>query len=643
MSLVTNVFRRGATYYFRIRVPAHLRAKVGRNELWKSLRTSLAGEARRRCVWVQTLTETLWRDLERAMDLSECKALIDRWLAAEIKEDAYLRSMLDGERYVAVVMRREPSWKPDTLVEVYDHEQLARYRKLSPEQQRAEIGPDHYVREDVFDRQLSIDGHRKVFGEGEARLSARDDEIAVHHVREMFAREKVEVSEFSDLFEAATKMMIRAQGDLARVIRERDAAAWEEWVTDDPASELLSRLPALAEERSLQRGKSTVLTTKDIAGETSGGGLLLSEAAGRAIPELARIEQFKPKRIEDYRGAVSTFIDWWGSDPDVGEMTPKRCGDFAVALSRYPSNAHKRVAYRELASFQERLEAAEASGEEAVLNPVTVNGKYLTPLRRIFSWHQDKGLGLTNPFDGVVVRKPKRPDPRKKRRDFTPDELIKLFSLPLFVGAKGETGASLYLPGSLKVSDWRFWVPLICVFTGMRLNEACGLAVADIKEEDGIPFFHVRDEVEGQSLKSAAGRRKVPIHHEVIDAGFLEFVAEMRAQGRERLFEDLQPDKNGYFSRLPSKFLNGLLRRIEDNDADDPGKLNWHSTRHTVVTRLRAGGVRQDVSEELVGHEKGSTQAGYGTSEVPTLKAAVETIVYRGLDLSAIRRGTSKS
>jgi integrase len=639
MSLVTNVFRRGATYYFRIRVPAHLRAKVGRNELWKSLRTSLAGEARRRCVWVQTLTETLWRDFERAMDLSECKVLIDRWLAAEIKEDAYLRGMPDGERYVAVVMRREPSWKPDTLVEVYDHEQLARYRKLTPEQQRAEIGPDHYVREDVFDRQLTVDGQRKVFAEGEARLSARDDEIAVQHVREMFAREKVEVSEFSDLFEAATKMMIRAQGDLARVIRERDASAWEEWVTDDPASDLLSRLPAMTEARTATGVRSKV----PVAEKVVRAGLRLSEAAERAIPELAMTEKVKVKRVQDYRVAVATFIDWWGSDPDVGEMTPKRCGDFAVALTHYPSNAHKRAAYRNLPTFQEKLAAAQANGEQSVLNPVTVNGKYLTPLRRIFGWHLDKGMDLVNPFARVVVRKPKRSNPRTKRRDFTPGEVIRFFALPLFTGAEGASGLQLYKPGTVKVSDWRMWVPLICMFTGMRLNEACGLAVADIKEEDGIAYFHVRDEVEGQSTKSDAARRKVPLHHEVIDAGFLEFVAEMRSQGRERLFEELEGGEGRYFSHIPSKFLNRLLRRIEEEDPDDPGKLTWHSSRHTVSTRLRAGGVRQDVSEELVGHEEGSTHAGYGNYDIQTLKRDIETIFYKGLDLSAIRRETSMS
>ena len=639
MSLVTNVFRRGVTYYFRIRVPVRLRVKVGRNELWKSLRTSLASEARRRCLMVQNLTEALWRDLERVMDLSECKTLIDAWLAAEIKEDAYLRGMFDGEEHVAVVMRREPSWKPDTLVEIYDHEQLARYRRLAPEKQQAEIGPDHYVREGVLDRELAVDGYRKVFADGEARAVARNDEIAVQHVRELFAREKVEVSEFSDLFDAATKMMIRAQGDLAKAIRERDAVGWEEWVTDDPASELLGRLPSPPEEYTLRGNRSKA----PVAEKVVKAGLLLSEAAEKAIPEIARTEDIRPKRVEDYRSAVATFIDWWGSDPDVGGITPKRCGEFAVALSHYPSNAHKRVAYRDLPSFQERLAASQACGEEKVLDPATVNGKYLTPLRRIFGWHLDKGLSLANPFVGVVVRKPKRVDPRKKRRDFTPAEVIRLFALPLFTGAAGSSGMQLYKPGTVKVSDWRMWVPLICMFTGMRLNEACGLAVADIKEEDGIAFFHVRDEVEGQSLKSNAGRRKVPIHHEVIDAGFLDFVAHMRSQGRERLFEELVGGEGKYFSHVPSKFLNALLRRIEDDDPDDPGKLTWHSSRHTVVTRLRAGGVRQDVSEELVGHEEGSTQAGYGTKEIPTLKSAIETIVYRDLDLSAIGRGSSKS
>lgn len=345
--------------------------------------------------------------------------------------------------------------------------------------------------------------------------------------------------------------------------------------------------------------------------------------------------------IEDYNGAVATFIDWWGSDPSLTEITPKRAGEFATALSHYPSNAHKRLPYRDMKSFAERLERAKSTGESAVLSASTINTKYITPLRRIFEWRKDRGLGAENPFVGITVRKPKRGNAKKARRDFSHREIIRFFSLPLFVGAEGSSGPKLYRPGGVMVSDWRFWVPLICMFSGMRLNEACGLAVADIKSNEGIDYFHVRDEVDGQSVKSDAARRMVPIHHLLLDTGFLEFVEAMRSQDNERLFEELQPDSNGYFSGPPSKFLNRLLDLIEDEDADSPGKLTWHSSRHTVVSRLRAGGVRQDVSEELVGHEGSGTQAGYGMVDLITLKSAIEKIAYRDLDLSPLRRATN--
>ncbi|EKF09238.1 phage integrase [Thalassospira profundimaris WP0211] len=34
-----------------------------------------------------------------------------------------------------------------------------------------------------------------------------------------------------------------------------------------------------------------------------------------------------------------------------------------------------------------------------------------------------------------------------------------------------------------------FWVPLVCMFTGARLTEVCGLEIADIGCEMGIDYF----------------------------------------------------------------------------------------------------------------------------------------------------------
>jgi hypothetical protein len=67
MSLRSNIVRRRAIYYFRCRVPADLRASVGRNELSGSLRTSCGSSARRLALPLYTKTARLWRDVRQAM------------------------------------------------------------------------------------------------------------------------------------------------------------------------------------------------------------------------------------------------------------------------------------------------------------------------------------------------------------------------------------------------------------------------------------------------------------------------------------------------------------------------------------------------------------------------------------------------
>lgn len=158
-----------------------------------------------------------------------------------------------------------------------------------------------------------------------------------------------------------------------------------------------------------------------------------------------------------------------------------------------------------------------------------------------------------------------------------------------------------------------------------------------------MSYFHVRDELEGQSLKSDAARRRVPLHSALIDIGILDHIQQLRASGAERLFPDLHSDKDGYFSARPSRFYQRVLARIADPEPDDPGKLTFHSSRHTVMTRLRNAEVRQDVSREIVGHQQEDVHAGYGTYSIPTLKRAVDQISYEELDLTPLRLPKPKS
>lgn len=76
MGISTNVFRRKGRYWFRIRVPVDIVHRVGRRELWRTLRTADPLVARRRAVLATGTTFTIWQRVRSDMSLS--KAQIDQ-------------------------------------------------------------------------------------------------------------------------------------------------------------------------------------------------------------------------------------------------------------------------------------------------------------------------------------------------------------------------------------------------------------------------------------------------------------------------------------------------------------------------------------------------------------------------------------
>lgn len=638
MSLVTNVVRRGASYYFRARVPGRFRPVLERLEVWRSLRTPDRSTARRRAASAAQLTERLWQVLDWLMssslpDPTTVKALIDQWLRAELEEDAYIRAMPLSMIHAGVILKRRPEGYEDLIVRYLDEEEAQAFEAKDVPARAKQLGSDQYYRSKVTDQDLRQAAQQKVFVGADRRHRDEDPAVAARHVEDVFRRAGLNVDPFSDLFEQSTGTMLRAHRDALVAITARDAASWRPRLDVDPAEALVTGLMPPPTPAALSPSKA----------KTRRAALKFSEAAREAIPEISRRENFKPKRVRDYEKAVSTFIAWRGHDPELGDVNQEDAGEYNAALGRYPTNASKRRQYRDLTTFAERHARSVELNDDEVLAADTINTKYLTPLRQIYKWQRQAGSGLDNPFVGIASPKPRRRDADDERRDFSFAELIRLFALPMFVGAQGPKWMPLYKPGPVRISDHRFWLPLICLFSGLRLNEACGLAVADIKNEGGILYFHVRDGKKGQSIKAAASRRKVPLHHQLLELGLPEYVDRMKVNGSDRLFPELRLDASGYYSDAPSKFFANMIVRIKDADPDEPGSLVFHSTRHTATSRLRAANVRKDVSEEIIGHEPTDTHSGYGKFDIPTLKVAVDKIAFPGLDLSALKFPEAKT
>jgi hypothetical protein len=73
-----------------------------------------------------------------------------------------------------------------------------------------------------------------------------------------------------------------------------------------------------------------------------------------------------------------------------------------------------------------------------------------------------------------------------------------------------------------------FWLPLLALYSGARLNELAPLTVRDVKRDEpsGLHYMTVIEDTEGgRTVKTEGSLRAVPIHPELIRIGILEFVA----------------------------------------------------------------------------------------------------------------------
>ncbi|MDP1686480.1 DUF6538 domain-containing protein [Hydrogenophaga sp.] len=206
-----------------------------------------------------------------------------------------------------------------------------------------------------------------------------------------------------------------------------------------------------------------------------------------------------------------------------------------------------------------------------------------------------------------------------RRRPLSDDELKKLFSTELHT--------RYVLPKVPKAGrDAAYWIPLLGAFTGARLGELCQLRTVDVQTIEGMHVFVLTDDGEGQSIKSAAGHRTVPIHSELLRLGFMEYATATKEAGNDSLWPHL-PLRKG----KPSDYFGRWFRDFrEDLELHGPGLPTFHYFRHTVRPLMRRAGFSESTQDKVTGHE---TQGSVGTVvydhwTLEELQAAVEAIKY---------------
>lgn len=203
-----------------------------------------------------------------------------------------------------------------------------------------------------------------------------------------------------------------------------------------------------------------------------------------------------------------------GKDIPIRSITRTQCREMIEVLRWQPRNASKLFPKLDPIEIAERAKAEQRTD---LINAANIN-TYLNKLGGVLNWAVKEEMLDRNPAQGLRV-----PDPtarRDKRLPFSTDQLQTVFSAPLYTGCRDD-GHGYAVRGPLRPRNARFWIPLLSMFGGLRLNEACQLDVADIRQIENVDCFVITERSEevttDKRLKTASSERVVPIHVMLID------------------------------------------------------------------------------------------------------------------------------
>lgn len=350
------------------------------------------------------------------------------------------------------------------------------------------------------------------------------------------------------------------------------------------------------------------------------GAITLEQAKQRFLAN--PLNQISVSTLQQYRPRLAVIVEALGPSRPIATITKNDCRRLVEdVFLRLPSNHTKK--YPDL-TLAEAITKGAADG--APIIALKTQRLYVELLKTFFEWAEQDDLVEVSP-----ARKAPLPKGRAgERSGFSIEQLNVIFNAPLYTGCRDDENGYPFR-GDQRPRRHRFWIPLIALYSGMRVQEIALLRQRDVRHDWGVDFFDlVEDRLSGRTLKTKGSVRRVPVHPFLIELGLLDYAAALPVEGY--LFPDLvksAKDPGDSTSKWFGRFLASL-------GIDDPN-LVFHSFRHTFATGCRASGIAREQQEAIGGWVYRGTSGGYGDESLPALTRALARLEYKGLDLSHLR------
>ena len=288
--------------------------------------------------------------------------------------------------------------------------------------------------------------------------------------------------------------------------------------------------------------------------------------------------------ISTYRNAVKLFMDLYPDHNaiDIDRPMIREYKDMLLQIPRLkPRSKHM--------TLPEIVRYSRSNKIDDLISPSTVN-KNIKSMSAVLSWAENNGYfdtvsNWSNPANKVRADESNK----KPRLPFNDDDIKLIFD---------EDYNSL--------TDSKFWIPLISLYSGARLEEIGQLLISDIKKDKEFSFWYmdINEVEEGKRLKNKSATRLIPIHNKIIELGFLEYLG-----NSGRIFKDLnRKSSSDKLSPKVSKWFGGYRHKKGVVGTQKA----FHSFRHLFKDVVRKQIANEELSDAITGHSNSSIGRKYG-------------------------------
>lgn len=349
------------------------------------------------------------------------------------------------------------------------------------------------------------------------------------------------------------------------------------------------------------RGEKTEESTTAIAAMPK---KLLAQLIAEFVGEKTASGDWKNVDANGRKQHLIRCLQFFGSDCDVASITRDDAKAFVKVIANFPLNPSTTKKYKDTVFTRQTMTEMSDKNTGSNLSPKSVN-LLLTDVRSFFKWSVEHNHVTTNEFRDLSVIE--EDQSITQRLPFKSEDLAKIFGDDIFMRQCCESS--------------EYFLPLLGLYTGARLNELCQLHTTDLKNfGEGVWAISINANDLQKSLINKHSERVIPLHSHLIRLKFVEYVQGLKPG---RVFPNLKFDR-GKFSNDYTKRFATVRKRVKVIESD------FNGFRSLFSTTLETLNVREYHIAMLMGrqHPQITSRVNSNPQEVRQLSQIIETLSF---------------